>query len=141
MEVVSVARRLPELPKVEEAVEQGAISFQAAAVITESADKIGAELLAQHQDELVQRAESTDPSSLRQEVRRVEHKIDSERMLREAEWAHKSRWLQLQTMRDGRVRLEGLLDAEGGAVLRTAIGAALGPRSAGDTRSEGQRRR
>jgi hypothetical protein len=140
LEVVSVAHRLPELPQVETAVEQGAIGFQAAAVITESADKLGSESLLEHQQELVQRAEAIDPSALRQEVRRVEHQVDQERMRREAEWAHRSRYLAVKTQGDGRVRVDGLLDPEGGAVLKTAIDAALGPRSQSDSRSEGQRK-
>jgi hypothetical protein len=140
MEVMHVARRLPELPRVDEALEHGQISFQHAAVIAESADKLGSESLLQHQDQLVQRAEATDPSALREDVRRVEHQVDREHMLREAEWAHQSRYLHLNKQRDGRVRLEGLLDAEGGAVVKTAIDAVLGPRSNTDLRTEGQRR-
>jgi hypothetical protein len=140
MEVVSVARRLPELPEVETALEQGAISFQHTAVITASADKLGSESLLEHQQELVTSAQTTDPSALRQDVRRVEHRVDRERMLREAEWAHHSRYLHLHALRDGRVRLDGVLDPEGGAVLRTAIGSALGPRQLDEPRREGQRR-
>jgi hypothetical protein len=61
-------------------------------------------------------------------------------MRQEAEWAHQSRYLVVKTQGDGRVRLDGLLDPEGGAVLKTAIDAALGPRSASEERSEGQRK-
>src|SRR5919201_2223012 len=139
MEVMNVARRLPELPQVEAAVEEGALGFQHAAVIAESADKLGSESLLQHQQELLQRAEQNDPSALRQEVRRVEHKVDRERLLREAEWAHHSRYLHVNKQADGRVRVDGLLDAEGGAVLRSALDAVMGPRSNHDSRSHRQR--
>jgi hypothetical protein len=140
MEVLNVAKRLPELPQVEAAVEQGALGFQHAAVIAESADKVGSDSLLEHQQELVQRAESSDPSALRQEVRRVEHQVDRERMLRQAEWAHQSRYLHVNTQADGRVRVDGLLDSEGGAVLRTALDAAMDPGSHQDDRSHRQRR-
>src|SRR5919201_1663464 len=140
LEVMSVARRLPELPAVDEALEQGEIGFQHAAVIAESAEKLGSESLLDHQEELVRRAETTDPSALRKDVREVEHRVDKERMLREAEWAHRSRYLHLNRLAEGRVRLDGLLDSAGGAVLKTALEAALGPRSNNETRTEGQRR-
>src|ERR671934_1631562 len=72
MEAMSVARRLPELPEVDRAVEQGAIGFQHAAVVAESADKLGSDSLLEHQAELIRHAESSDPSALRQEVRNAE---------------------------------------------------------------------
>lgn len=140
MEAVSVARRLPELPRVEEAVASGQIGFQHAAVIAESADKLGSASLLEHQDELVSKAEDVDPSKLRQEVKKVEIKVDAERMAKEAEWAYRSRYLKLQAWRDGRVKIDGLLDAEGGAIVRTALEAANGPRAKDETRSEDQRR-
>ncbi|HKT82783.1 MAG TPA: DUF222 domain-containing protein [Solirubrobacterales bacterium] len=140
LEAVSVARRLPELPKVEEAVTSGQIGFQHAAVIAESADKLGAASLLDHQEELVGRAAEVDPTRLRQEVKKVEIQVDAERMAKEAEWAYRSRCLKLQTWRDGRVKVDGLLDAEGGAIVKKALDAAMGPRSKSDSRSEDQRR-
>jgi len=100
MELASVARRLPELPKVESALVSGEIGFQHAAVIAESADKLGSESLLERQEELVAKAEQVDPSELRHEVRRVEHEVDEERMKREAEWAYRSRYLKVQTRAD-----------------------------------------
>jgi len=134
MEVMNVARRLPRLPEVEAAAEQGQIGFQQAAVIAESAD-----FLVERQSEVLAKAEELDPGRLRVEVKRIEMQVDAERMKREAEWAYRSRRLQVTTMADGRVRLDGLLDPEGGAYLKTALGAALGPRAKDETRSTGQR--
>lgn len=140
VEALSVARRLPELPQVEQAVASGKIGFQHAAVIAESAEKLGAVALLDHQDELVAKAEVVDPNRLRHDVRRVELQVDAARMAKEAEWAYRSRCLRLQTWRDGRVKLDGLLDAEGGAIVKTALDAALGPRAKDEPRSEDQRR-
>jgi uncharacterized protein DUF222 len=140
IEILSVARRLPELPAVEAAVSAGQIGFQQAAVITEAAERVGSESLLERQAELLEKAEAHDPSALRKEVQKVEKEVDAERMRREAEWAYRSRRLQVTTMSDGRVRLDGLLDAEGGAVVKTALDAALGPAAVGDTRSGAQRR-
>jgi hypothetical protein len=140
MEVLSVARRLPQLPEVQEAVAQGEIGFQHAAVIAESVERVGASSLLEHQSELVARAQESDPSSLRQDVKKVELEVDSRRMKQEAEWAYESRGLDLRTLKDGRLRVEGLLDSEGGALVKTALDAALGARGKGDRRSDRQRR-
>src|SRR4029077_2696841 len=105
------------------------------AVLAESAD-----LLTDRQDEIVAKAEELDPSRLRVEVKKVAMQVDAERMRREAEWAYRSRRLQVTTLGDGRVRLDGLLDPEGGAVVKTALDAALGPRAKNESRSEPQRR-
>jgi len=134
MEVMSVAQKLHALPAVEAAAERGQIGFQQAAVLAESAD-----LLLERQEEILAKAEELDPSRLRVEVKRVAMEVDAERMAREAEWAYRSRRLKVHTMADGRVRLEGLLDSEGGVVVKTALEAALGPRAKDEIRSTAQR--
>ena len=140
MELMSVARGLEQLPAVEAAISDGQIGFQQAAVITDAAERVGADRLAGRQDELIHKAEENDPSSLRKEVQKVEQEIDTERLRREREWAYRSRRLQVTTLGDGRVRLDGLLDAEGGAYVKTALDAALGPRAREEMRTEPQRR-
>jgi hypothetical protein len=92
------------------------------------------------QAELVQTAEQVDPSAFRVEMRRVEQQVDAERVAREAEAAYQSRRLKVSDLRDGRVKVEGILDREGGAVVKKALEAALGPRSRHEKRSELQRR-
>jgi len=140
MEVMSVARGLHELPAVEAAATEGQIGFQQAAVITDAAERVGSEQLVTRQDELIEAAEANDPSGLRKEIQKVEKEVDAQRMQREAEWAYRSRRLQVTTLGDGRVRLDGLLDPEGGAQVKTALDAALGPRAKNETRTETQRR-
>ena len=140
MEVLSVARQLHRLPQVEAAAEGGVIGFQQAAVIAESAERLGAESLLPHQPRLLAKAEELDPGRLRLEVKQVEIEVDADRVKRETEWLYRSRRLFVNTMRDGRVRLDGILDPEGGAVLKTALGAAMGPRTKDESRSEEQRR-
>jgi hypothetical protein len=65
MAAMSVARRLPELPRIETAVASGEIGFSHAAVIAESAERLGSDLLLDRQEELVVKAEEVDPSRLR----------------------------------------------------------------------------
>src|SRR5438105_5853638 len=140
LEIMSVARSLPRLPEVASAVKLGEIGFQHAAVIAEAVERVGSESLLDRQSELFEKAEAVDPSALRKEVRRVEFEVEAERMRREAEWAYRSRRLQVKTMADGRVVVDGILDAEGGAGLKTALNAAMGLRAKDETRTEPQRR-
>ena len=140
MELQSVARRLPELPRVEEAVAAGEIGFQHAAVIAESADKLGSESLLDHQTALVEKAEEVDPSRLRQEVKKVEFQVDEERAKREAEWAYRSRDLRHRQLKDGRGQAEWMMDPETYSSFKVALNAALGPRAKDEKRNEGQRR-
>lgn len=140
MEVMAVARQLSRLPEVERAVSAGEIGFQHAAVIAESADKVGAESLLSREVELVEKAGRSDPASFRQEVRKVEQQVDAELVRREADRVYQSRRLDVVTKGDGRVWVDGVLDPEGGAVLKKALEAAMGPRSNQETRSDRQRR-
>ena len=140
VEVMAVARQLPRLPEVEQAAVSGSIGFEHAAAIADAADKVGAEALFSRQAELVEQAERVDPGLFRQTVRKVEHQVDAELMRRESERAFRSRYLDVTAKSDGRVKVEGLLDPVGGALLRTALDAAMGPRLNDETRSERQRR-
>src|SRR5207245_8976045 len=48
--------------------------------------------------------------------------------------------LRISDVKDGLVHLEGRLDAEGGATLKTALDALMPPRKIDDGRTPGQRR-
>ena len=58
----------------------------------------------------------------------------------EANRAYSRRYLHLSEPKDGLVHLEGLLDAEGGAVVKTALDALMPPPRHDDERTPGQRR-
>src|SRR2546421_231205 len=67
-----------------------------------------------------------------------EHRVDAAGALAEANRAYQRRYLPLGEPQDGLVRLDGLLDTEGGASLRTALQAFMKPIK-DDARSYGQR--
>ena len=140
VQVMSLARQAPRLPEVQRALEVGEIGFQHGAVVAESADKLGAESLLLHQDDLLKKAEFRTADSFRSEVKKVEQQVDAELVRREAEHLHRSRHLNVTTRSDGRVKVDGLLDPLGGAAFKKALEAAMGPRSKDETRSEAQRR-
>ena len=140
MHVLSVSRALPQLPEVEKAAVTGELTFEHALVIADSVGRVGAGALLEHQAELLVKASDATPDAFRLEVKRVEERVDAELLLRQRRWAFESRRLSVVTKLDGRVRVEGLLDPEGGLVFRKALEAVLGSRSQGETRSEEQRR-
>ena len=64
--------------------------------------------------------------------------MDAQAVLAEANRAHERRYLHLSDPQHGLVRLDGLLDTEGGAIVRTALDRLMRP-DKDDQRSYGQR--
>src|SRR5439155_720405 len=65
--------------------------------------------------------------------------IDAQAALTDANRAHQRRYLTISEPLDGIVRIDGLLDAEAGALVRNAVNAGLPP-AKDDDRTPGQRR-
>lgn len=84
-------------------------------------------------------AEEFDPDQLRRVAKHWRHTVDAERSLSDANAAHDRRYLHLSPVLDGMIAVDGLLDAEAGAVVLAAI-TALSGSLPGDTRSPAQRR-
>ncbi len=136
---VDVARQLPELPRTEAALRAGEIGFQHAAVIARSAAELGADAVRAVEGELVEAARKLDPGRLRLVTRHLRHCVDPDGALAAANDDHAHRWLHVSQTYDGVFVLDGKLDAEGGALLRTAIDALDTPQR-GDGRTAAQRR-
>src|SRR5205807_3692480 len=69
-----------------------------------------------------------------------EYRVDHAAALTEANRGYARRYLHISDVKDGLVHLEGLLDAEGAATLKTALGALMPPPKKDDERTPGQRR-
>jgi Domain of unknown function (DUF222)/HNH endonuclease len=138
-ERVTLARHLPDLPQTETALRNGEIGYQHATVIAHTAERIGVEPARSAETILVQAARTLEPARLRLVTRRLEHCVDPDGALRDANHDHDRRRLHLSRTLDGVVVLDGLLDAEGGATLMAAIDALSAP-FPGDTRTAAQRR-
>jgi hypothetical protein len=136
---VEVARKLPELPQTERALRDGEIGFQHVAVIARSAEEVGVAAVRDVEATLVEAAQKLDPGRLRIVTRHLRHCLDPDGSLRSANQDHARRRLHLSQTLDGMFVLDGMLDAEGGALLRTAINALDTPAS-GDGRTASQRR-
>ena len=118
-ERVEVSRQLAALPQTAEAFSQGAISYRHAALIGRTADELG-DLMESHAEGiLVTAAKELDPLRLRYACMHLRHYLQPDGVLADANQAHERRFLYLSQTFDGIFRLDGQLDADGGAALKT----------------------
>ena len=138
-ERVGIARQLERLPRTGEAFARGDLGYQHVAMIARTAEHVGAGAVRKAESSLLQAAKTHDPGQFAGITKDLEHRIDPEGALAEANRAYERRYLHLGEPMDGLIRLDGLLDAEGGATLRTALNAFMLPGKE-DDRTPGQRR-
>jgi hypothetical protein len=137
---VEVSRRLASLPDTTKAFAEGEISYQHAALIARTAEKLGDKMEAQAEAILVNAAKELDPATLRFVTSHLRHCLEPDGVLADANEAHDHRFLHLSQTLDGVFQLDGRLDADGGAMLRTALNALSGPPAPDDMRTPAQRR-
>jgi Domain of unknown function (DUF222) len=137
-ERVEVARQLEKLPKTEAAFANGDLGYQHVALIARTAEHVGAAAVRREEGRLLQAAQTHDPGQFLGVTKNFEHRVDPEGALTAANQAHGRRYLHLGEPQNGMVRIDGLLDAEGGATLRRALEPFMTPMKE-DERSFGQR--
>jgi hypothetical protein len=137
-ERVEIARQLEKLPKTEAAFANGDLGYQHVALIARTAEHVGAALVRKEEGRLLQAAQTHDPGQFVGVTKNFEHRVDAEGALTEANQAHGRRYLHLSEPQNGMVRIDGLLDAEGGATLRSALEPFMTPMK-DDVRNFGQR--
>src|SRR5256714_2582350 len=137
-ERVEVAHQLQQLPRTEEALARGEIGYQHAVTMARTAQTLGAAQVRKAEPTLLKAAETMDPGQFVGVAKNFEHQVDAQVALTEANRAHDRRYLRIGQPIDGLVRIDGLLDAEGGAVVRTALEPFAKP-TKGDTRTADQR--
>ena len=138
LERVEIARQLEKLPKTEAAFANGDLGFQHVAVLARTAEHVGTAAVRKEEASLLQVAQTMDPGQFTAVAKNFEHRVDAAGALAEANHAYKRRYFHISEPVDGLVRLDGVLDAEGGATLRTALQAFMKPIK-DDARSFGQR--
>jgi Domain of unknown function (DUF222)/HNH endonuclease len=134
-----LARQLTELPDTEAAWRSGAISTGHATVIGRTVDEMGEDGAHAAEPALLEAAGQMNPGHVWLAGQRLRHILDRQRALADANAAYSRRRLHITRGLDGGVSLDGLLDAEGGAILRSAIDALTRP-TPGDDRIAPQRR-
>jgi Domain of unknown function (DUF222) len=137
-ERVEIARQLEKLPKTEAAFANGDLGYQHVAIMARTAEHVGAATLRQEESRLLEAAQTSDPGQFTSVAKNFEHRVDADGALAEANRAYERRYLHLSGPVNGLVRLDGLLDAEGAATLRTALQPFMKPIK-DDMRSFGQR--
>lgn len=136
---VHTARRLGALPLTSGALADGAISYSHASLIAHTASEVGDKWDANAETILVDAAKELDPLTLRQVCEHLKHALDPDGSLDEANENFEKRRLHLSQI-NGMFKLDGLMDQEGGAALRTALNALMSPPAADDDRTAAQRR-
>src|SRR5262245_13853443 len=139
-EQVRVARQLDRHPEVGRAYAAGAVGFAHAQVITRVLEDAPAEVAGEAEPALAEMAQRTDPHRLGMVTRHLRHTFAPEAVLDEARHNHERQRLHLSESMDGLFYLDGVLDSEGGALLRTALDAIMGPPAKDDQRTPAQRR-
>src|SRR5437763_1574950 len=138
MERVEIARQLEKLPQTGAAFANGDVGYQHVAVLARAAEHVGAAAVRKEEGKLLQAAQTMDPGQFMTVAKNFEHRVDAAGALAEANNAYQRRYFHISEPQDGLVRLDGVLDAEGGATLRTALQPFMKPVK-DDARNYGQR--
>src|SRR5438874_6504815 len=121
MERVEIARQLEKLPQTGAAFANGDVGYQHVAVLARAAEHVGAATVRKDEASLLRAAQTMDPGQFMTVAKNFEHRVDAAGALAEANHAYQRRYFHIGEPVDGLVRVDGLLDAEGGATLRTAL--------------------
>lgn len=137
---VGMARALAELPTAMESLGAGRSSFTNSSLIARLADDVGVERAHSVESVLVTAAEQLDPGRMRLLTMVTRHRLDADGVLEEDNRSHDRRWVACDQTYGGVFILRGELDAEGGAVLKTALDSLSAPANPDDARTGSQRR-
>ncbi|MDQ1675106.1 MAG: hypothetical protein QOC93_250 [Actinomycetota bacterium] len=141
---VRVAAALRRLPSTAAALAAGEISWAHAVALTsvlaEAAARLDPADAAAVEQTLLRLARVDTVDRLRIAVRHTANALDPDGALARADREFHRRWLTAAVTDDGLVHLQGVLDAEGGAILLAALDAAAGPPTPDDHRTRGQAR-
>jgi len=139
-ERVTISRQLEELPQTQRAFASGNLGYQHVCFMARTAEHVGADAVRRSESNLLQAAGRMDPGQFTGVLKDFEHRVDAAGALAETNRAFERRSFHISEPLDGLVKLDGLLDAEGGAIIRTALDALMGVPGKDDTRTAGQRR-
>ena len=141
-ERVRIARRLEKQPRSRAAFEAGDIGYEHVRQISRTIADAENRLDLQQQEEaeamLVDVARAHDPGSLREVCEHLRHVVDAEGFRESERERYDRRRLHISPLMDGMEAIDGLLDAEGAATLKSALDPLAKPLP-GDTRSASQR--
>jgi hypothetical protein len=137
---VEVARQLQSLELTSQALAEGVISYEHAALIARTAERLGEKFEGPAEEILVELARKEDPVVLRRAIVHLRHCVEPDGVLDDANSEHERRFLHLSQTFGGMFVLNGQFGADDGATLQTALDALITPPGADDDRSASERR-
>ena len=137
---VRLARTLGELPSSLDSARAGRASLGNVTMIAQLANDVGVEQVAALEHILVGAAETLDLDGMRTVTQVARLRIDPDGVLADDNRAHERRWFECEQTYGGVFVLRGELDAEGGALVKTAIDALSHGLNRDETRTGSQRR-
>ncbi len=137
---VEVARQMQSLPLTSQALAEGDISYQHAALMARTAQQLGKLWPEDAEEILIPAARELDPGRLRLATMQLRYCLEPDGVLRDANEHDERRFLNLNQTFGGVFVLNGQFGADDGATLKAAIMAAQKPPAPGDERTPGQRR-
>jgi Domain of unknown function (DUF222) len=139
-ERVRMARVLDDLPQTTASFREGRASFANVALIVGLAGDVGTEATRSVEDTLVGAAEKLDIGRMSRLVAFTRYRLDADGALERDIHTHEHRWVSCDQTFGGVFVLRGELDAEGGALVKTALDALSAPAGPSDERRGSQRR-
>jgi len=137
---VHLARTLGALAATLDSARAGRAAFGNVTMIAHLAEDVGVEQVAPLEPILVGAAETFAPGAMRTLTQATRLRLDPDGVLADANHAHERRWFECEQTYGGVFVLRGELDADGGALVKTAIDALSHGMQRGETRSASQRR-
>lgn len=137
---VRIARVLEELSETTTSFRAGTAPLANVSLIARLADDVGVDNVRTVEHILTVAAEKLDAGRMRLLVACTRHRLDADGVLDEDNRQHDRRWFACDQTYGGVFVLRGELDAEGGALVRTALDALTTPTGPNDDRTASQRR-
>jgi hypothetical protein len=137
---VEVARQMQWLPLTTHALAAGEISYQHAALIARTAQRLGKLWPADAEETLVTAAKEVDPVRLRCATMQLRYCLEPDGVLDDSNAEDERRFLHLNQTFGGIFVLNGQFGADDGATLKAALMSVLQPPAENDDRSPAQRR-
>ena len=138
-ERICVGEQLRELPLIAEAVRSGGISYQSTALLCHLRAQLEEQKELFIESEMLELARVHSVKQLRFLCRLAFHEANPEAFFKESEESYTRRKLEISQFGDGMFAINGLLDPEGGAALRSALGSLAKRLGPDDERSHKQR--